>query len=139
MAPGVTSRDRFTSCYIHHTHTKSLRPPQIHSQYKCVIPSFTYIPFIPLLNLYQTAHSNLPPFSQSRCPSMMVWIIEIVIYTKPTEEYQYLLRSSCYPLHTKRTFLFSLALRIRRICSSNETFKLRCNELTQAQYLNRRG
>ena len=39
-----------------------------------------------------------------------------------------------YLLHTKRVFPFSLALRIRRTCSSNETYKLRCNEL--AQYLN---
>ena len=52
---------------------------------------------------------------------MMVSIIEIVLYTKPTAEHQYLLRSSCHPLQTKRAFPFSLALRIRRICSSNET------------------
>ena len=70
---------------------------------------------------------------------MMVSIIEIVLYTKSTAEHQNLLRSSCHPLHTKRAFPFSLALRIQSVCSSNETFKLRCNELTQAQYLNRRG
>ena len=70
---------------------------------------------------------------------MMVSIIEIVLYTKPTDEHQSLLRSSCHPLHTKWAFPFSLALRIRRICSSNETFKLRCDESTQAQYLKRRG
>ena len=69
----------------------------------------------------------------------MVSITEIVLYTKPAAEHQYLLRSSCHPLHTKRAFPFSLALRIQSVCSSNETFKLRCNELTQAQYLNRRG
>ena len=55
---------------------------------------------------------------------MMVSIIEIVLYTKPTAEHQYLLRSSCHPLNTKRAFPFSLALRIRRICSSNETYSL---------------
>ena len=69
----------------------------------------------------------------------MVSIIEIILYTKPTAEHQYLLRSSCHPLHTKRAFPFSLALRIRLMCSSNEMFKLRWNELTQAQYVNRRG
>ena len=69
----------------------------------------------------------------------MVSIIKIVLYTKPTAEHQYFLRSSCHPLHTKRAFPFSLALRIQSVCSSNETFKLRCNQLTQAQYLNRRG
>ena len=70
---------------------------------------------------------------------MKVLIIEIVVYTKPTDEHQYLLRSSCHPSHTKWAFPFSLALRIWRICSFNETFKLHCNESTQAQYLNRRG
>ena len=56
---------------------------------------------------------------------MMVSIIEIALYTKPTAEHQYrVLRSSCHPLHTKRAFPFSLALRIRRICSSNETYNL---------------
>ena len=46
---------------------------------------------------------------------------------------------NCYPLHPKRANPFILALRIQRICSSSETFKLRCNELTQGQYLNRHG
>ena len=55
---------------------------------------------------------------------MMLSIIEIVLYTKPTAEHQYLLRSPCHPLHTKRAFPFSLALRIRRIFSSNETYNL---------------
>ena len=55
---------------------------------------------------------------------MMVSIIEIVLFTKPTAEHQYLLRSSCHPLHTKRPFPFSLALRIRTICSSNETYNI---------------
>ena len=41
-----------------------------------------------------------------------------------------------YLLYTKRAFPFSLALRIRRICYFNKTYKLCCNELTQ--YLNRR-
>ena len=54
----------------------------------------------------------------------MVSIIEIVLYTKLTAEHQYLLRSSSHPLQTKRAFPFSLALRIRRTCFSNETHNL---------------
>ena len=42
-----------------------------------------------------------------------------------------------YLLHTKRAFPFSHALRIRRVCSSNETYKLHCNE--QTKNLNGRG
>ena len=63
---------------------------------------------------------------------MMVSIIKIVLFTKPTAEHQYLLRSSCHPLHTKRPFPFSLALRIRTICSSNETYNI--GILTQATH-----
>ena len=120
LAHAVTSSDRSTSTI----HTESLRPPQFHSHHKRIFPSLTQIPFIPLLNLYQTVHSNFSPFSTSRCPSFMVLIIEIDLYTKPTAEHQYLLRSSCRPLHTKRAFSFSLALRIRCICSSDETYNL---------------
>ena len=54
-----------------------------------------------------------------------------------TDKHQYLLQSSCHPLHTKRAIPFSLALRLRRICSSDESFTLRANELIK--YLNDRG
>ena len=63
--------------------------------------------------------------------------IETDLYPKPTDKRQYLLHSSCHPLHTKRAIPFSLALRLRRICSSDETLSLRSNELIQ--YLNNRG
>ena len=48
--------------------------------------------------------------------------------------------SSCWipPSHSLNIFYFSQT-QIQRICSFNETFKLHCNESTQAQYLNRRG
>ena len=59
------------------------------------------------------------------------------LYTKPTDKHQYLLHSSCHPIHTKRAIPFSLALRLRRICSTNETFTLRTNELID--YLHKRG
>ena len=42
-----------------------------------------------------------------------------------------------YTIHTKRAIPFSLALRILRICSTNETFTLRTNELID--YLHKRG
>ena len=50
MAHAVTSSDRSSSTI----NTESLRPPQIRSRYKRIIPFLTKIPFIPLLNLYQT-------------------------------------------------------------------------------------
>ena len=59
------------------------------------------------------------------------------IYTKATDKHQYLLYSKCHPQHTKRAIPFSLALPLRRICSSDETFKQRSNELKS--YLNKCG
>ena len=59
------------------------------------------------------------------------------LYTKPTDKHQHLLYSSCHPLHTKKAIPFSLALRLRRICSTDETFNLRPAQLTT--YLLKRG
>ena len=90
----------------------------------------TFHPTIKGSSLY---HSNcsfkFSPFSTSRYGSLKLFFI----VSKLIEEQQYLLRSSCHPLHTKRAFPLSLALRRRSIYSSNETFKLRYNELTQSQ------
>ena len=52
-------------------------------------------------------------------------------------KHQYLLQSSCHPKHTKRAIPFSLALRLRRICSSDDTFTKRTTE--PKTYLNKRG
>ena len=59
------------------------------------------------------------------------------LYTKPTDKHQHLLYSSCHPLHTKNAIPFSLALRLRRICSTDETFNIRTAQLTT--YLLKRG
>ena len=58
-------------------------------------------------------------------------------YTKRTDKHQYLLVSSCHPQHTKCAIPFSLALRLRRICSNPDNYKLRTNELID--YLANRG
>ena len=63
--------------------------------------------------------------------------ISIDLYTKPTDKHQHLLYSSCHPLHTKKAIPFSLALRLRRICSTDETFNTRTAQLTT--YLLKRG
>ena len=56
-------------------------------------------------------------------------LIQTDLCTKPTDKHQYLLISSCHPTHTKRSIPYSLALRLRRICSDNYTYKQRCKEL----------
>ena len=59
------------------------------------------------------------------------------LYTKPTDKHQHLLYSSCHPLHTKKAIPFSLALRLRRTCSTDATFNTRAAQLTT--YLLKRG
>ena len=56
-------------------------------------------------------------------------IIETDLFTKPTDKHQRLLSSSCHPHHTKRAVPFSLAPRLRRICSTEAKSKHRINEL----------
>ena len=63
--------------------------------------------------------------------------IETDLDIKPTDKHQYLIDWSCHPQHTKRAIPFSLALRLRRICSNPDNYKLRTNELID--YLANRG
>ena len=63
--------------------------------------------------------------------------IETDLFTKPTDTHQYLHFTSSHPTHCKKSLPFSLALRLRRICSSNNTFQQRLEELKQL--LLRRG
>ena len=64
-------------------------------------------------------------------------IIETDLFTKPTDKHQHLLSSSCHPHHTKRAIPFSLALRLRHICSTDAKFKNHISELKT--YLPARG
>ena len=59
------------------------------------------------------------------------------LYTKPMDTHQYLLPTSCHPKHCCKNIPYSLALRLRRICSDSNTFELRAKELTNQ--LHRRG
>ena len=64
--------------------------------------------------------------------------VAVDLYTKPTDSHQYLLPTSCHPPHCSKNIPFSLALRIRRICSDDETFEKRskdlCEQLKQRGY-----
>ena len=51
------------------------------------------------------------------------------LYVKPTDKHQYLLNPS-HPSHTKKSIPFSIALRLRRICSKDDFFNKRLNALT---------
>ena len=95
-----------------------------------MLSSLTLTAFTPPLSLHPIIHLHLYVFFDNGN-------ITNDLYTKATDEHQCFLHSSCHPQHTKRAIPFSLALRLRRICSSDETFKQRSNELKS--YLNKRG
>ena len=59
------------------------------------------------------------------------------LYTKPTESHLYLRWNSCHPVHTKKNSPYSLALRIRRICTRLTDFEKHAKELRS--YLIARG
>ena len=60
------------------------------------------------------------------------------LYTKPADKHQHLLYSSCHSLHDIKTAIpFSLALLLRRICSTDAMFNTRAARLST--YLCKRG
>ena len=63
--------------------------------------------------------------------------IETDLFVKPTDSHQYLEASSCHPFHCKKGIPYSQALRLNRICSKNEDFDKRCNDLER--FLQERG
>ena len=91
--------------------------------------------FVDYLNNLHSTIKFTCSHSPSNIPFLDVMVsvkdgsIETDLYTKPTDKHQYLLVSSCHPQHTKRATPFSLALRLRRICSNPDNYKLRTNEL----------
>ena len=102
------------------------------------------------LNDFITYLNNLHPtikftssFSYNEIPFLDVKVmllngrLETYLYVKPTDKHQYLLKSSCHPSHTKQSIPFSMALRLRRICSTDEFFNARSDALTS--HLIKRG
>ena len=59
------------------------------------------------------------------------------LYCKPTDKHQYLYYTSCHPKHTKNSLPYGLALRLRRISSSDDLFFTCTKEMKQ--HLLKRG
>ena len=51
------------------------------------------------------------------------------LFVKPTDTHQFKDPSSSHPYHCKKGIPYSQALRLNRICSDNESFDKRCNDL----------
>ena len=73
---------------------------------------------------------NTLPFLDTACSISEKKII-VDLYRKPTDRNQYLLPSSCHPAHVTNNIPFSLAYRIIRICSNQNTRDKRLEELKQ--------
>ena len=97
------------------------------------------------LNDFITYLNNLHPtikftssFSYNEIPFLDLKVMllngrfESDLYVKPTDKHQY-----CHPSHTKQSFPFSMALRLRRICSTDEFFNTLSDALTS--HLIKRG
>ena len=98
------------------------------------------------VNLLNSSHETIT-FSREVSPSKINLLdvtvllhnnsIATDLHVKSTDTHQYLLSSSCHPNHMKKSIPYSLALRIRRIFSTDDNFKQRTNELLE--FLCQRG
>ena len=57
--------------------------------------------------------------------------VAVDLYTKPSDSHQYLLPTSCHPPHCSKNIPYSLVLRVRRICSDDDTFEKRVKDLSE--------
>ena len=53
------------------------------------------------------------------------------LFFKPADTHQFLDPSSSHPYHCKKGIPYSQALRLNRVCSDNESFDKRCNDLEE--------
>ena len=56
-------------------------------------------------------------------------VLSTDLFVKPDDTHQYFDPTSCHPYHCKKDILYSQTLRFNRICSDNNNFHQRCNEL----------
>ena len=56
-------------------------------------------------------------------------VLTTELFCKPTDTHQYLHKTSCHPLHTKKAIPYSQALNLRRICSEDHKLDARLRHL----------
>ena len=54
--------------------------------------------------------------------------ITIDVFSKPTNSFTYVMPSTCYPSNNINNVPRGIALRLKRICDSDEKFTVRSNE-----------
>ena len=63
--------------------------------------------------------------------------VETEIYSKPVDAHLYLLPKSCHPNHTTKNIPYSLSLRIKRMCSTEEYFEKHA-QILKTHFTNRK-
>ena len=87
-------------------------------------------PFIKFTVTYDTTTKSVP-FLDTQVSINESGFIETDLYKKSSAKVQYLLPQSCHPSHICKNIPFSLGYRLLRICSREETFKQRLEELKE--------
>lgn len=93
------------------------------------------IEFVNYVNSYHDTIKYTWELSENKLPFLDVLVklenkkISTDLYCKPTDTRQYLDNRSCHPRHVKQGIPYGQALRVRRICDSDEVFERRMKEL----------
>ena len=91
----------------------------------------TLLEFLNFVNGYHLCIKYTWEWSTQRLPYLDVMIlvedgrILTDVYSKPTDTHQYLHYGSCHPTHVKKGIPYGQALRMKRICSTKETYNRR--------------
>ena len=88
-----------------------------------------------ILNRYHPSIKFTSKCSRKRIDFLDVEIIKegnrliTDVFVKSTDTHQYFHATSCHVYHSKKSIPYSQALRFNRICSENQFFDKRCNDL----------
>ena len=91
--------------------------------------------FLDILNRYHPSIKFTSKYFREQIDFLNVEIIKegnrllTDVLIKSTETHQYLHATSCHAYHSKKSIPYSQALRFNRICSKNQFFDKRCNDL----------
>ena len=91
--------------------------------------------FLDILNCYHPSIKFTSKYSRKRIDFLDVEVIKegnrliTDAFVKSTDTYQYLHATSCHVYHSKKSIPYSQALRFNRICSEDQFFDKRCNDL----------
>ena len=145
-AMGTRMAPTYAIIYMHMQETQLLRsvPLQPFSWLRFIDDVFciwthgedSFKEFVHLLNNGHPTIKFTEEHSQTAVPFLDVLVqktpenlVELDLYSKPTDTHLYLHPTSCHPGHVQRSIPYSQALRILNICSLRETALIRLQQL----------